>query len=136
MAKNKKTGKLPKRIAGVKVPKTLRKNGGSLMALLDTPAVKALVASGLAAAAVTLSAGEKSGSMTVRKAKRRLEFAAGEGADRANEIVESVGQAVTAAMEKWFGGVSKPDKPVVEGAAQTVAKGKSRSAKNAGTVAH
>ena len=52
MAKN---GKLPKRIAGVKIPKKLRKSGAPLYALLQNPLVADLVAVGLVAAADALS---------------------------------------------------------------------------------
>jgi len=56
MAKN---GKLPKRIAGVKIPKKLRKSGAPLYALLQNPLVADLVAVGLIAAADALSKSEK-----------------------------------------------------------------------------
>ena len=56
MAKN---GKLPKRIAGVKIPKKLRKSGAPLYALLRNPLVADLVAVGLIAAADALSKSEK-----------------------------------------------------------------------------
>ena len=52
MAKN---GKLPKRIAGVKIPKKLRKSGAPLYALLQNPLVADLVAVGLIAAADALA---------------------------------------------------------------------------------
>ena len=46
-----KNGKLPKRIAGVKIPKKLRKSGGQVYTLLQNPIVADLVAVGLLAAA-------------------------------------------------------------------------------------
>ncbi|MCM8729656.1 hypothetical protein ACFO8O_01550 [Hephaestia sp. GCM10023244] len=49
MGKTKKT-KLPKQIAGVKIPKKLRKKGGKLLAALDTPVGRDLAAAGLMAA--------------------------------------------------------------------------------------
>jgi len=52
MAKN---GKLPKRIAGVKIPKKLRKSGAPLYALLQNPLVADLIAVGLIAAADALT---------------------------------------------------------------------------------
>ena len=52
MAKNRK---LPKRIAGVKIPKRLRKSGAPLYALLQNPLVADLVAVGLIAAADALT---------------------------------------------------------------------------------
>jgi hypothetical protein len=56
MAKN---GKLPKRIAGVKIPKKLRKSGAPLYALLQNPLVADLVAVGLIAAADALTKSQK-----------------------------------------------------------------------------
>ena len=43
-----KKGKLPKRIAGVKIPKKLRKRGGPLYALMEKPMVRNVVADLLA----------------------------------------------------------------------------------------
>jgi len=53
MAKAKKI-KIPKRIAGIKVPKTLRKSGGSLAGLLQTPHGREIAAAALSAAAAAL----------------------------------------------------------------------------------
>ena len=50
----KKKNKLPKRIAGIKVPKTLRKSAPSLVALLRTPQGKEAMAAALSAAATAL----------------------------------------------------------------------------------
>ncbi|MGQ9365283.1 hypothetical protein [Azospirillum sp. ST 5-10] len=57
MAKHKSKGfKLPKRIAGVKVPKHLRKSGGSLGSLLESPMARQILADALVAAAGALAA--------------------------------------------------------------------------------
>ena len=63
MAKN---GKLPKRIAGVKIPKKLRKSGAPLYALLQNPLVADLVAVGLVAAADALLRGQPSAAALCR----------------------------------------------------------------------
>ncbi len=47
----KKPGKLPKTIAGVKLPKKLRKTGGKLLATANSPRGRDVIASGLAWAA-------------------------------------------------------------------------------------
>jgi hypothetical protein len=52
MAKN---GKLPKRIAGVKIPKKVRKRGGQIYALLESPVVAHIAAAGLIAIANSLA---------------------------------------------------------------------------------
>jgi hypothetical protein len=56
VAKKKKKGgakarKLPKHIAGVKVPKALREAGGDLLAAIDKPLMMDLAAAALSAAA-------------------------------------------------------------------------------------
>lgn len=50
----KKKNKLPKRIAGIKIPKKLRKSAPSLVALLLTPQGKEAMAAALSAAATAL----------------------------------------------------------------------------------
>lgn len=55
--KHGKPAKLPKRIAGVKVPKELREPGGRLLAALTDPIVIDAAAAALAAAATRLAAG-------------------------------------------------------------------------------
>jgi hypothetical protein len=128
MAKTKKV-KLPKRIAGVKVPKELRKNGGWLLGMLDTPQGKALVASGLAAAAAAMTGAKlPRGGMNVKKAKRRVSFVAQEGADRASDIAQAAAGAVTAALDRWFGADDAPK------SAKSGSKG--LAGKGAGAVAH
>ena len=57
MAKN---GKLPKRIAGVKIPKKLRKRGGTLYALMDNPMVRNVVADILAVGLLAAADGSRS----------------------------------------------------------------------------
>ena len=49
--------KLPKRIAGVKVPKDLREPGGRLLAAINNPIVIDAAAAALAAAATRFAAG-------------------------------------------------------------------------------
>lgn len=66
MAKKNKA-KLPKRIAGVKIPKTLRKSAPALGAFLATPAGREAVAAGLVAMAGAL-AGTKQGRHAVAAA--------------------------------------------------------------------
>jgi hypothetical protein len=73
MAKN---GKLPKRIAGVKIPKKLRKSGAPLYALLQNPLIADLVAVGLIAAADALS-----GTKTAKAAGKAAKHGAKDAAD-------------------------------------------------------
>lgn len=102
--------KLPKRIAGVKVPKRLRKDGAWLVELIDTPQGKAFVASLLGALLSTLGGAKPRGKLTAKKARRRAKFAVEEGADRAGEIAQAVAGSVTAVLDRWFGHDQRRDK--------------------------
>ena len=66
-----KTAKLPKHIAGVKIPKKLRKRGGKAYALLQNPLVADIVAAGLLAAADAMAT-----SKPVKKAGKAAKHAA------------------------------------------------------------
>ena len=55
-AKSKSGLKLPKEVAGVKVPKGLRKQAKNLLEIIDTPAGRELAAAGLTLAATALAA--------------------------------------------------------------------------------
>lgn len=93
---------LPKRIAGVKIPKALRKSGDRALALAQTHLMSEVVASGLVAAAAALAssdAGKKAG----RKAKRHLKALRKDGAGNANELAGAVAAAVGSAMQHWLG---------------------------------
>jgi hypothetical protein len=55
----KKALKLPKKIAGVRIPKAFRKSGGSLLKFLETPQGREIAASVLFAVAGALTGNEK-----------------------------------------------------------------------------
>ena len=78
MAKN----KLPKRIAGVKIPKKLRKRGGKAYALVNNPLLADLLAVALLAAADRISKQPK-----VKKAGKTAKHAAADTAEAAGENV-------------------------------------------------
>ena len=79
MAKN---GKLPKRIAGVKIPKTLRTRGGKLYGLVNNPLIADLLAVALLTAADRIIKQPK-----VKKAGKAAKHAAEGTADAAGENV-------------------------------------------------
>lgn len=103
---------LPKRIAGVKVPKKLRKAGGS--ALASTPIVSEIIATSLIAAATALSKTE-AGGRVARKAQQGLQSLKQEGAGGAHDLAGAIGAAISSAVEHWAGASSggrrkgKPD---------------------------
>ena len=59
--KTTKTGKLPKMVAGIELPKELRKQGGKLLDLVKNPLVGDLVAAGLVALAANVRNHGKTG---------------------------------------------------------------------------
>ena len=119
MGKHKnKAGKLPKRIAGVKLPKDLRRTGEKLIAEVDTPANRALLASGLTAvaAAVAQSASAARSGTSHGASGEPAATQPGEGGTRASDPVgKVVGLAATALLTGWLAkrsrdeGGSKPD---------------------------
>jgi hypothetical protein len=97
--KKSKSGKhaLPKRIAGVKIPKALRKAGGK--ALANAPLVSEIIAASLIAAAAALSQTEAGGKV-VRKAKKRLQSLKQDGLGD-NDLAGAISAAITSAVEHW-----------------------------------
>ena len=77
-----KKNKLPKRIAGVKIPKKLRKRGGQVFAFLDSPVISSIVAAGLLAAADSISRQPK-----VKKVGKKAKLAAADTAEAAGSNV-------------------------------------------------
>ena len=84
---------MPKRIAGVKIPRKLRKRGAPLYALLQNPMVRNVVADllavGLLAAADALSKQPK-----VKKAGKKAKTAAEDVGDAATEGAGNAGQVL------------------------------------------
>ena len=70
--------KLPKEIAGVKVPKALRKQGEALIAHAQGPAGRELMAAGLAVAAAAIAAKTGPGQAAAAKGEEAAAAAAGE----------------------------------------------------------
>ena len=83
-----KKGRLPKRIAGVKVPKKLRKRGGDVYALLQNPMVRNVVAD-MVAAGLIAAADAISKTPEVRKAGKKAKRAAGDTAEAASDAART-----------------------------------------------
>ena len=77
-----KKNRLPKRVAGVKIPKKLRKRGGQVFAFLDNPVISSIVAAGLLAAADSISRRPK-----VKKAGKKAKHMAADTAETAESNV-------------------------------------------------
>lgn len=76
-SKSKAKLKLPKEVAGVKVPKGLRKQAKKLLEIIDSPAGRELAAAGLTLAATSLAAKASDG-----KAKSTIRSVAREAVDK------------------------------------------------------
>ena len=81
-----KKDKLPKRIAGVKIPKKLRKRGAPIYALMDNPMVRNVIADMLAVALLA-AADRISKQPKVKKAGKSATHAAVDTAEAAESNV-------------------------------------------------
>lgn len=106
MAKTKDKKRLPKQVAGIKIPKELRKSAGALLMMAQAPVVREAIATGLIAAATALT-GSQSGRRTAKKMKDEAGEAADKGMDQINQTTQAIGAAVVAAMDQWFGRVPR-----------------------------
>jgi hypothetical protein len=113
----KKTGKLPKRIAGVKIPKAVRKGGEALIQQAQTPAGRAAIAKGAAVVAgVVAAAAEAAATSAHRDAAKRGGDAprpdqSGEGpptgaaprrATQSDAVADAIGAGVDAVLGRLF----------------------------------
>ena len=90
-----KKDKLPKRIAGVKIPKKLRKRGGKFYALLKNPLVADVISIALLAVADRIAKQPK-----VKKAGKKAKAAAADTAQAAgSNVIDFADILATAARE-------------------------------------
>jgi len=92
MAKKEKTPKVPKKVAGVKVPKDLRKSAKSALKLAQNPIAREVISAALVAGAAAL-------------AKRRVDKAAPEPKDKTNP---DVGAMIAQGVAAFVSGLGKP----------------------------
>jgi hypothetical protein len=92
MAKKDKTPKVPKKVAGVKVPKDLRKSAKSALKLAQNPIAREVISAALVAGAAAL-------------AKRRVEKAAPEPKGKSNP---DVGAIIAQGVAAFVSGLGKP----------------------------
>ena len=101
MGKKSKSAKLPKKIAGVKIPKAVRKTGGSAVKALRHPLLADIVAAALIAAAAAIRSNKK-----VRRAARTAKDKAGEAAKGAGAGAATLGTVIAAKAKEgadWLG---------------------------------
>lgn len=117
MAKKEKTAKLPKRLAGVKIPKALRNQGHHIAALARHPLVADIIAAGLVALAASLRDNPK-----VKQAAAKTKDVAGDVAEAAAAVVKP--EAKPAAEPKPAKPAAKPKPKAAKPAkaAEAVAK--------------
>ena len=91
-AKSKKT-KIPKTIAGVTIPKTLRDSGKAAVKLAQNPVARELLTAGLAAAATAIAANGRA-RKAATDAGRAAADATGEAASTAGDSAARIGAAL------------------------------------------
>jgi hypothetical protein len=91
-------GKIPKTVAGVKVPKQIRKAGNEILDKANSPAGRELIATGIAALATAALAKSKAG----KAAAHKVEETAKAGAQDAGQLADALGAAASAAMKHFF----------------------------------
>jgi hypothetical protein len=99
----KNNAKLPKKIAGVKIPKKLRKSGGKLIEAANTPAGRELIAAGLVAAGTALAAKAKQARRSADDTSAVHLDPAERGARMAGQIGATLGAAANAALDRLLG---------------------------------
>ena len=100
MAKDKKRLKVPKRIAGVKVPKEIRKPVNKALKLADDPQARGLAIAALTAAATALTAKPAEG-----EARRALKPGEPGTDDRAGKLADVVIAAALDGARRLLGGL-------------------------------
>lgn len=94
--------KIPKKVAGVKVPKKVRKTGEGIADILRHPLVADLVAAGLLAAAAAIRDNPK-----VKDAGRKAKRKAGKAAKEVGSGAASLGTVIAAAARDGIERVSE-----------------------------
>jgi hypothetical protein len=90
-----KKGKLPKRIAGVKIPKKLRKRGGEIYAIIQNPLVADLVAAALLMTADAIAKKPK-----VKKAEKKAKRVGANAAKAAGDSANNIGNVIAFAARE------------------------------------
>lgn len=106
MAKHKK-GKLPKRVAGVKIPKQWRKGGEALIAQAQSPEGRAAIAKGVsvvagAAAAMAQAAAAKNPATAKQPAAETDQKPAQPGTGNPDALADAIGAAADAVLGRLF----------------------------------
>lgn len=102
-----KAPKLPKRIAGVKLPKDVRRKGGALLAKANSPAGREMIAAGLSIAAVAAASRTRRGAKAAETVAEGAGSAAKAGAHDARVLADAVGSIAASALERLFAGKAK-----------------------------
>jgi len=129
--KPKSKTKIPKQIAGVKIPKTLRDSGKAAMKLAQNPVARELLSAGLVAAAAAVSANSRARKAAVdggREAADAVSGAATTASSSAAMIGAALVDAAGTAAERFLGAKGGKAEPVVEAAPQPEAAGTAKTA--------
>lgn len=129
--KPKSKTKIPKRIAGVKIPKTLRDSGKAAMKLAQNPVARELLSAGLVAAAAAVAANSRARKAAIeggRDAADAVTGAATTASSSAAMIGAALVDAAGSAAERFLGVKESKVASVVPAAAKPEA---ARAAKTA-----
>lgn len=107
--------KIPKQIAGVTIPKTLRDSGKAAIKLAQNPAARELLSAGLVAAAAAVAANSRARKAAVdggREAADAMGEATAKASDSAAKFSAALAGAAGIAAQRFFGlgddGTAKP----------------------------
>ena len=93
--------KLPKKIAGVKIPKALRSSGGAVAQIAQNPVAREIFAAALVAAAAALASNKKVQRAT-GTAGETAKGLASDTADTANRLGHAIAAAITSAAHRIY----------------------------------
>jgi hypothetical protein len=118
--------KIPKQIAGVKIPKTLRDGGKAAMKLAQNPVARDLLSAGLVAAATAVAANSRARKAAVdgtREAADTMAGAAATASTSAAKIGAALVDAAGSAAERFLGLTpdGSTEQPAATAQPQTVA---------------
>ena len=98
--------KIPKQIAGVKIPKTLRDSGKAALKLAQNPVAREMLSAGLMAAATAVAANSRARAAAAnggRDAADAMNDAATKASDNAAKIGLALATAAGSAAQRFFG---------------------------------
>lgn len=126
-----KSGRIPKEIGGVKIPKTLRDSGKAALKLAQNPVAREMLAAGLVAAAGAVAGNErarKAAQQSGREAADALGNVADAAGTSAGKIGAALAEVAAAAAERFFGALNASQASVAPAGEASAAPGEAAPA--------